>query len=174
MEILRREGLARIGRFQTDHGHVDTPNIMPVINPNIMTLPIEKMVRMGAQALITNSYIIRRNKDLKERALNEGLHKLIGFDGTIMTDSGTFQSYMYGEVEYQNADTVDFQIQIGSDISTILDIFSTPSDSHERRNMRWMRHTDDLWRLRTGRRIIIFLDLFRDQFTRTFDGRVHL
>ena len=132
MEILHREGLSRIGRFQTDHGKVDTPNIMPVINPNIMTLPIEKMVKMGTQALITNSYIIRRNGDLKERALNEGLHKLIGFDGTIMTDSGTFQSYMYGEVEYQNADTVDFQIQIGSDISTILDIFSTPSDSHEK------------------------------------------
>lgn len=132
MEILHREGLSRIGRFQTDHGKVDTPNIMPVINPNIMTLPIDKMVKMGAQALITNSYIIRRNGDLKERALNEGLHKLIGFDGTIMTDSGTFQSYMYGEVEYQNVDTVDFQTQIGSDISTILDIFSTPSDNHEK------------------------------------------
>ncbi len=132
LEILHREGLARIGRFKTEHGTVDTPNIMPVINPNIMTLPISTMEKMGTQALITNSYIIRRNKDLKERAIEGGLHKLIGFNGTIMTDSGTFQSYMYGEVEYQNQDTVDFQIQIGSDISTILDIFSTPSDNHEK------------------------------------------
>ena len=38
--------------------------------------------------------------------------------GTIMTDSGTFQSYVYGGVEYENRDTVEFQINIKSDIST--------------------------------------------------------
>jgi len=132
MQILHREGLARIGRFKTDHGYVDTPNIMPVINPNLRTIPIDTMKKFGTQAIITNSYIIRRNQDLKDEALKNGLHSLIGFDGTIMTDSGTFQSYVYGGVEYENRDTVEFQIDIKSDISTILDIFSTPSDSHEK------------------------------------------
>lgn len=132
MQILHREGLARIGRFSTDHGYVDTPNIMPVINPNLRTLPMETMKKFGTQAIITNSYIIRRNPDLKAEALRKGLHSLIGFDGTIMTDSGTFQSYVYGGVEYENRDTVEFQIDIKSDISTILDIFSTPADSHEK------------------------------------------
>ncbi|MGP6206634.1 tRNA guanosine(15) transglycosylase TgtA [Cuniculiplasma sp. SKW3] len=131
MELLHREGLARIGRFKTPHGYVDTPNIMPVINPNIRTLPIETMKRMGMQCIITNSYIIRRNAELRERALKDGLHSLVGFDGPIMTDSGTFQSYVYGDVEFQNADTVKFQIDIGSDISTILDIFSTPDNTLE-------------------------------------------
>ena len=132
MQILHREGLARIGRFKTAHGFVDTPNIMPVINPNLKTLPIETMKKLGTQAIITNSYIIRRNAGLKEEALRKGIHGLIGFDGTIMTDSGTFQSYVYGDVEFRNRDTVDFQIEIKSDISTILDIFSTPMDSHEK------------------------------------------
>ena len=124
MQILHREGLARIGRFKTDHGYVDTPNIMPVINPNLRTIPIDTMKKFGTQAIITNSYIIRRNQDLKDEALKNGLHSLIGFDGTIMTDSGTFQSYVYGGVEYENRDTVEFQIDIKSDISTILDIFN--------------------------------------------------
>ncbi len=131
MELLHREGLARIGRFQTPHGYVDTPNIMPVINPNIRTLSIEKMKRMGMQCLITNSYIIRRSPDLREKALKDGLHSLVGFDGPIMTDSGTFQSYVYGDVEFKNRDTVQFQIDIKSDISTILDIFSTPDNTYE-------------------------------------------
>jgi 7-cyano-7-deazaguanine tRNA-ribosyltransferase len=134
MQILHREGLSRIGRFQTDHGYVDTPNIMPVINPNLRTLSIDTMKKMGTQAIITNSYIIRRNENLKNEALEKGLHKLIGFDGTIMTDSGTFQSYVYGGVEYQNRDTVEFQLQIKSDVSTILDIFSTPEDSYGKAN----------------------------------------
>ena len=60
MQILHREGLARIGRFKTDHGYVDTPNIMPVINPNLRTIPIDTMKKFGTQAIITNSYIIRR------------------------------------------------------------------------------------------------------------------
>ena len=131
MELLHREGLARIGRFNTPHGRIDTPNIMPVINPNIRTLPIETMKKMGMQCLITNSYIIRRTPELKEKVLTDGLHSVVGFDGPIMTDSGTFQSYVYGDVEFQNTDTVKFQVDIGSDISTILDIFTTPDNTFE-------------------------------------------
>ena len=129
MEILGREGLARIGRFRTAHGVINTPNIMPVINPNINTMSIDAMKKAGMTCLITNSYIIRRSPALREKALRDGLHSLIGFDGPIMTDSGTFQSYVYGDVEFQNRDTVEFQLNIGSDISTILDIFSTPDDA---------------------------------------------
>ena len=129
MEILGREGLARIGRFRTAHGVINTPNIMPVINPNINTMSIDAMKKAGMTCLITNSYIIRRSPALREKALRDGLHSLIGFDGPIMTDSGTFQSYVYGDVEFQNRDTVEFQLKIGSDISTILDIFSTPDDA---------------------------------------------
>ena len=103
-----------------------------MINPNIQTLGIEEMVSLGAQAFITNSYIIRRNEKLRERAEKHGVHALIGFDGPIMTDSGTFQSHVYSDVEYTNLEIVEFQRKIGSDISTILDIFSEPDFSHEK------------------------------------------
>lgn len=103
-----------------------------MINPNIPALPIADMTAMGAQAFITNSYIIRRSESLREKAEKHGVHSLIGFDGPIMTDSGTFQSHVYSDVEYTNMEIVEFQRKIGSDISTILDIFSEPDFTHER------------------------------------------
>lgn len=128
-EIVDRDGLARIGKFQTPHGIIETPGVMPVINPNIIVLTADEMKKLGMQSLITNSYIIKRTPDLAERALKAGVHSLVGFDGPIMTDSGTFQSFVYGGIEYSNKDMLDFQKRIGSDICTILDIFSTPDDS---------------------------------------------
>ena len=131
-EIIDRDGLARIARFQTPHGIIETPGVMPVVNPNIIVLSPTEMRKLGMQALITNSYIIKRTPELAAKALKEGVHSLIGFDGPIMTDSGTFQSYVYGGIEYSNKEMLEFQKSIGSDICTILDIFSTPDDGFSR------------------------------------------
>ncbi|MGC8514977.1 MAG: tRNA guanosine(15) transglycosylase TgtA [Thermoplasmata archaeon] len=131
-EIIDRDGLARIARFQTPHGIIETPGVMPVVNPNIIVLSPGEMRKLGMQALITNSYIIKRTPELAEKALKQGVHSLIGFDGPIMTDSGTFQSFVYGGIEYNNKDMLVFQKSIGSDICTILDIFSTPDDGFSR------------------------------------------
>ena len=128
-EIVARDGLSRIGKFTTPHGIIETPTVMPVINPNLIVIKPDHMKRLGVNSVITNSYIIRRNSSLKEKAERFGVHALIGFDGPVMTDSGTFQSYVYGDIEYGNQDMVDFQRKIRSDIITLLDIFSTPQDS---------------------------------------------
>lgn len=130
MELKARDGLARICEFSTPHGTIETPTVMPVVNPNLNTIDMNKLRSEGLQTVITNSYIIRRNPALRERALKEGVHRLIGFDGPVMTDSGTFQSYVYGDFEYDNLSQVQFQKELGSDIGTIVDIFSTPNDSH--------------------------------------------
>lgn len=130
MQLLFKENLARIGKFKTDHGEIETPTVMPVINPNLNFLSEKELKDLGVQAVITNSYIIRRTEKLKEYALKYGVHKLINFSGPIMTDSGTFQSYVYGDIEYNNKEIVDFQKNIGSDIITILDIFSKPDDDY--------------------------------------------
>ena len=102
-EIVRRDGLARLGRFETRSGILETPALLPVVNPKISTVsPRELYDEFGFRAIITNSYIIKNNPPLKERAQAEGLHKMLDFPGVIMTDSGTFQSHMYGEVEVTN------------------------------------------------------------------------
>jgi 7-cyano-7-deazaguanine tRNA-ribosyltransferase len=51
---------------------------------------------------------------------------MLDFPGIIMTDSGTFQSHMYGEVSVTNEQMIEFQKSIGTDIGTVLDIFTEP------------------------------------------------
>lgn len=126
-EARHAEGLSRLGRLATPHGTVETPLLMPVVNPNRPTVAPAALARdHDVSMVITNSYIIRNTPALKERALIAGVHKLLDFPGPIMTDSGTFQSYVYGDVDVTPEDIVAFQEEIGVDIGTILDIFSTP------------------------------------------------
>ncbi|MCZ7404829.1 MAG: tRNA guanosine(15) transglycosylase TgtA [Candidatus Methanoperedens sp.] len=125
-EITHKACAGRIGRLETRHGIVETPTIMPVVNPNIQTIKPSELRKFGAEIIITNSYIIYRKPELRERARSEGLHSLIGFDGPIMTDSGSFQLSVYGEVEVNNVEIVQFQQEIGSDIGVPLDIPCPP------------------------------------------------
>jgi len=128
MELKHRDGLARICKFRG----VETPALMPVINPNkIVISPREMMEKYGVEAIITNSYIIWKTPKLRERALKDGLHKMLDFSGLIMTDSGTFQQHVYGDVEVENRQIVEFQRDIGSDIGTMLDVFTEPHFSEE-------------------------------------------
>ena len=129
-EIIKRDASGRICKLHTKHGTVKTPNLMPVINPNKMIISPKEMKKLfGTEIVITNSYIIKKNEKLKNKALKDGVHNLIDFDGPIMTDSGTFQSYVYGDVDLDPIEIVEFQRDIGSDIGTILDIFGTPDIS---------------------------------------------
>ncbi|MCD6236944.1 MAG: tRNA-guanine transglycosylase, partial [Thermoplasmata archaeon] len=126
-EIKDRDAAGRIGILKTAHGKITTPALLPVINPNKMLIEPKEMKRLfGAEIVITNSYIIYKNKNLREKALSDGVHLLIDFDGAIMTDSGTFQSYVYNDIDVDPFEIVDFQRDIGSDIGTILDVFTTP------------------------------------------------
>ncbi|TGC09850.1 tRNA guanosine(15) transglycosylase TgtA [Methanolobus halotolerans] len=126
-DIIHKDAAGRIGRLATPHGVVETPTVMPVINPNLQTIKPSEMRDFGAQILITNSYIIYRKEELREKALKDGLHALLDFDGPIMTDSGSFQLSVYGEVEVTNELIIDFQQKIGTDIAVPLDI-PTPPD----------------------------------------------
>src|SRR3972149_11714332 len=125
-EILQKDICGRIGRLETSHGIVETPTIMPVVNPNIQTISPSELRKFGAEMTITNSYIIYRKQELRERTMNQGLHSLLDFNGPIMTDSGSYQLSVYGEVEVDNAQIVQFQQDIGSDIGVPLDIPTPP------------------------------------------------
>jgi 7-cyano-7-deazaguanine tRNA-ribosyltransferase len=120
-EIVDRDLMARIGRFETKSGVVETPLLLPVINPNVQTiLPKTFEEKFGCRALITNAYIIQ--KKFKETAAEKGLHKFLNFKGVIMTDSGAYQLLIYNGVETSPKEIVHFQEKIDTDIATILDI----------------------------------------------------
>ena len=85
-ELKARDGLARACELTTPHGKIQTPALLPVINPNVNDIPASELREtFGFRAVITNAYIIRRSEDLKARALKEGVHRVLGFDGPIMT-----------------------------------------------------------------------------------------
>jgi len=120
-EIRERDLLARIGRLETKSGVVETPVLLPVINPAIQPIPPKAMREdFGCEALMTNAYIIKKHYERK--AEETGVHRFLDFDGVIMTDSGAYQILVYGDVETTNREIVQFQEQIGADIATILDV----------------------------------------------------
>ncbi|MEA3201246.1 MAG: 7-cyano-7-deazaguanine tRNA-ribosyltransferase [Thermoplasmata archaeon] len=131
-EIRGRDAAARLGKFTTDHGTVTTPTLLPVLNPNLSYISAREMrERFGTEMVITNSYVIRKSQKLREQALAEGVHKVIDWDGPVMTDSGTFQMYVYGKVSVTPEEIVAFQRDIGVDVGTILDMFTTPDKSRD-------------------------------------------
>jgi len=131
-EVVSRDGAARIGKFHTGHGILTTPMLLPVVNPNLRTIePREMWDRYGVDALITNSYVIWKHEKLRVPALSNGIHELLDFPGIVVTDSGTFQSYVYGDVEVGIEEIVSFQREIGVDIGTMLDVFGRPDMSRE-------------------------------------------
>jgi 7-cyano-7-deazaguanine tRNA-ribosyltransferase len=131
-EILHKDLAGRIGRLRTPHGSIETPALMPVINPHLQIIPARELKGMGASIMITNSYIINQDQKLKGLALEKGLHSLLGFDGPIMTDSGAFQLSVYGDVNVQPLEILQFQDAIGSDISVPLDIPTPPDVPRDR------------------------------------------
>ena len=133
-ELLERDGLGRLGRLGTPHGPIETPALLPVVHPDPARQPISPRDirrRFGLGAVITSSYIAWRTPALRERAETGGIHGLLDFDGPVMTDSGAFQQHAYGHVEVEPAEILNFQRRLGSDISTVLDVFVEPDASYE-------------------------------------------
>jgi len=131
-EILHKDLAGRIGRLSTPHGTVETPVLMPVVNPHLPLIPPGELEKMGAEMIITNSYIIHQDSELKRQAEERGLHELLGFSKPIMTDSGAFQLSVYGDIDVSPREILSFQFSIKSDISVPLDIPTPPDVSRER------------------------------------------
>ncbi|WP_251341515.1 tRNA guanosine(15) transglycosylase TgtA [Haloplanus halophilus] len=133
-ETRHGDALGRIGELTVPRAGtaVETPALLPVINPNIRTVsPARLEAEFGVDALITNAYIIRGTEDLRERALAEGLHDMLDFSGAIVTDSGSFQLAEYGDIDVTTREILAFQREIGSDVATPVDVPTPPDAARE-------------------------------------------
>ena len=130
-ESLYSDIAGRTGRLTVGKKTVKTPALLPVINPHLQLVTPKEIRSMGVEALITNAYIFSQSRQYRQRALDEGLHKVLDFDGVIMTDSGSFQLSVYGQVSITNTETLSFQRDIGSDIWVPLDIPTSPESGYE-------------------------------------------
>jgi len=124
-EIRYRDAMGRSGRAEIGAKTLETPCFFPVINPKSRDY-LKEIKEMGIGGVITNSYILYRDGELRKEALEKGIHGFLDFDGVVMTDSGSYQLYEYGSVDVKPDEIVEFQYDIGSDIAVMLDIPTPP------------------------------------------------
>ncbi|HEY6534319.1 MAG TPA: tRNA guanosine(15) transglycosylase TgtA [Candidatus Nitrosocosmicus sp.] len=110
---------ARIGKLTTPHGSFETPSFIPVVHPIRQQIRPNFLKNLGFECIITNAYITFKKN--QERARKYGIHNIVNFDGSIMTDSGGYQVLEYGSVDVTPSAMAQFEIDIGSDIPIPLD-----------------------------------------------------
>src|SRR5512139_42248 len=130
-ESLYSDIAGRCGKLTVGKKTIKTPALLPVINPHLQLVTPEEIQSMGVEAIITNAYIFSQIRQFRDRAIAEGLHRVLDFDGVIMTDSGSFQLSVYGQVSITNTETIAFQRDIGSDIWVPLDIPTSPASDRQ-------------------------------------------
>ncbi|ABU57750.1 MULTISPECIES: tRNA guanosine(34) transglycosylase Tgt [Roseiflexus] len=92
---------ARIGRITTAHGVIETPVFMPVgTRGSIKSLTPDEVRDHGAQIILGNTYHLYLQPGHELIARMGGLHRFMGWEGPILTDSGGFQvfSLVYGGI----------------------------------------------------------------------------
>ncbi len=85
---------ARLGKIKTPHGSIDTPIFMPVGTAGAMkAMTTVQLKESGAQIMLSNAYHLANQPgaDLVEKL--GGLHQMMNWDGSILTDSGGFQVF---------------------------------------------------------------------------------
>jgi queuine tRNA-ribosyltransferase len=93
-EVTATDGAARAGVLRTAHGEIRTPVFMPVgTKATVKTLHPDEVRDLGAQILLGNTYHLHfRPGDELIRDLG-GLHRFMGWEQPILTDSGGFQVF---------------------------------------------------------------------------------
>ena len=119
-ELLRTDGSARLGRMRTAHGSVDTPAFMPVATQGtVKSLTPADLTAAGAQIVLANTYhlLLRPGHELV-RDLG-GLHRFMGWDGPILTDSGGFQVFSLAKLRRIAEDGVEFRSHVDGSLRTL-------------------------------------------------------
>lgn len=132
---------ARLGRLVTAHGEVETPAFMPVgTQGSVKALSPRDLEEMGCQMILANTYHLYLRPGVEVIRDLGGLHRFMGWNGPILTDSGGYQVFSLGALRKITEEGVHFQshldgsshlltpekvVQIqedlGSDISMVLD-----------------------------------------------------
>ncbi|MEZ6234724.1 MAG: tRNA guanosine(34) transglycosylase Tgt [Phycisphaerales bacterium] len=101
---------ARVGRITTPHGSIDTPAFMPVgTRGTVKGILPRDVAATGAQILLNNTYhLLLRPGPETVRALG-GVHRFMGWDRPILTDSGGYQAFSMADTNAVDDDGVTFK-----------------------------------------------------------------
>ena len=164
-----KETKARLGKFHTPHGIIETPIFMPVgTRATVKAMTPEEVKELGAQIILSNTYhlYLKPGHELIKEA--GGLHEFMNWDGPILTDSGGFQVFSLGKlrnikekgVEFRShidgskhfispEKSIEIQNALGADIIMCFDECAPYPSSYEyiknsmERTSRWARRCKD-------------------------------
>jgi queuine tRNA-ribosyltransferase len=123
--LLAQDGAARCGRLSVSHGAIDTPAFMPVgTYGTVKAMSPPELREAGAQMLLANTFHLWLRPGLEVIAAHGGLHRFMGWDGPLLTDSGGFQVFSLGSLRKISEAGVHFQSPLNGDR-----LFLTPEES---------------------------------------------
>ncbi|HEX4928554.1 MAG TPA: tRNA guanosine(34) transglycosylase Tgt [Burkholderiales bacterium] len=169
--VTHSDGAARRGVLELVHGRVDTPAFMPVGTYGaVKGVSPQEVAASGAQILLGNTFHLWLRPGLEVLAGHGGLHRFMGWQRPILTDSGGFQVFSLGALRKISEEGVRFASPVNGDrlfltpeesmrIQQVLDsdiamAFDecTPYPASEaqaadsmRLSMRWARRSRDAW-----------------------------
>ncbi|MBP9503604.1 MAG: tRNA guanosine(34) transglycosylase Tgt [Candidatus Promineofilum sp.] len=108
--LMAQDGAGRLGRFMTPHGPLDTPVFAPVgTQATVKAMRPRDLAELGATLVLANTYhLYLRPGDELVRDLG-GLHRFMGWNGPILTDSGGFQVFSLSDARTIDDDGVTFK-----------------------------------------------------------------
>lgn len=115
-ELLSTDGHARRGRVTLNHGVVETPIFMPVgTYGTVKAVQPRELHEMQAQIILGNTFHLWLRPGLETIGAHGGLHRFMGWNKPILTDSGGFQVFSLGELRKITEDGVTFASPINGD-----------------------------------------------------------
>ncbi|HEX6129011.1 MAG TPA: tRNA guanosine(34) transglycosylase Tgt, partial [Candidatus Limnocylindria bacterium] len=113
-------GRARLGRLVTPHGAVDTPQFMPVgTQATVKSLTPGDLRAAGTQIILGNTYHLSLRPGHERIAQLGGLHRFMGWDGPILTDSGGFQVFSLAHLGRVDDDGVTFASHLDGSVQRL-------------------------------------------------------
>jgi queuine tRNA-ribosyltransferase len=123
--VKATDGEARHGELALAHGTVQTPAFMPVgTYGTVKAMSPRELIEIGVQIVLGNTFHLWLRPGLDVIAAHGGLHRFMGWQGPIITDSGGFQVFSLGELRKISEEGVAFQSPINGDA-----LFLTPEEA---------------------------------------------
>ncbi|MBC7946127.1 MAG: tRNA guanosine(34) transglycosylase Tgt [Burkholderiales bacterium] len=114
--VSATDGAARRGLLTLAHGVVETPAFMPVGTYGaVKAMSPGELRDLGAQAVLGNTFHLWLRPGLEVIEAHGGLHRFMGWDAPILTDSGGFQVFSLGALRKICEDGVAFQSPVNGD-----------------------------------------------------------
>ena len=114
--LIHNDGAARRGRLDLAHGTLDTPAFMPVGTYGaVKAMHPAEIAQIGAQIVLGNTFHLWLRPGLEVIGAHGGLHRFMGWDRPILTDSGGFQVFSLGAMRRISEEGVRFASPINGD-----------------------------------------------------------